>query len=113
MQRRAILKWAACSAGLLTLPRWAVSRERAKIYVITYRGPTAADQAFIAHLKNTDLAPEFLLRDVNQDVSRLPPLLEEIRTTKPDLIFTWGTNVTEGVVGRLGAVDPRAHITDI
>jgi putative ABC transport system substrate-binding protein len=39
--------------------------------------------------------------------------IEEIRRTKPDLIYTWGTNVTLPVVGTYDQVDPAVHITDI
>jgi putative ABC transport system substrate-binding protein len=39
--------------------------------------------------------------------------IDEIRATKPDVIYTWGTSVTLGVLGPYDAVDPTKHITDI
>ena len=56
---------------------------------------------------------EITYRDLNRDATRMPGFVEEIRATKPDLIYTWGTSVTLGVVGRLRRVDPAKHITDI
>lgn len=111
MTRRSFLAAAAVVLASVPLMSWA--RARPKIYVITYRGATAMDKAFIEHLKATDLAPEFIVRDVNQDISRMASLREEIRALRPDLIFTWGTNVTENVVGRFDAIDPKTHISDI
>jgi putative ABC transport system substrate-binding protein len=43
----------------------------------------------------------------------MPGFISEIRATKPDLIYTWGTSVTLGVVGPYDAVNPAQHITDI
>jgi putative ABC transport system substrate-binding protein len=39
--------------------------------------------------------------------------LDEIRATKPDLVYTWGTSVTLGVVGPFDAVVKNQHISDI
>ena len=43
----------------------------------------------------------------------MPGFIEEIRRVRPDLVYTWGTSVTLGVVGTHDAVDPAKHITDI
>lgn len=48
------------------------------------------------------------VRDLHQDISRLPALLEEARSRKVDLVITHGTSATLGTVGRLeDADDPR------
>src|SRR5262249_47040594 len=39
--------------------------------------------------------------------------IEEIRRTKPDLVYTWGTSVTLGVVGTYDGFDPQQNITDV
>jgi putative ABC transport system substrate-binding protein len=43
----------------------------------------------------------------------MPGFIEEIRRTRPDLIYTWGTSVTLGVVGTYDAPDPEKYINDI
>jgi putative ABC transport system substrate-binding protein len=43
----------------------------------------------------------------------MPRLIQEIRATRPDLIYTWGTTVTLGVVGPFDAADQSEYITDI
>lgn len=88
--------------------------ERAKrIYIITFRGRTQVEQGFRAYLASQGRPLEYIERDLNRDSSRFPALVEEIRRLRPDLVLTWGTTVTEGIVGRYDAVDPRVHITDI
>ena len=52
-------------------------------------------------------------RDLNRDMTLMPGFLDEIRAERPDLIYTWGTSVTLGVVGPYDAVDKNLHITDI
>mgnify|MGYP003471957110 CR=1 FL=1 len=38
--------------------------------------------------------------------------IDEIRATKPDLIYAWGTSVTLGIVGPYDGIVPAQHITD-
>lgn len=119
MQRRSFL--GATASGLL-LPglvagREAVAqaddREPFRIYRITFRGRTEVEQGFEDYLSANRVPVEFIDRDIGRDSSRLPALVEEIRELRPDLVYTWGTSVTLGVVGRYDAVDPTRHIADI
>jgi len=53
------------------------------------------------------------VRDLRQDMSLVPGLIEEARTRKVDLVITHGTSATLGVIGRLDdAADPR-FLSDI
>jgi putative tryptophan/tyrosine transport system substrate-binding protein len=84
-----------------------------QIYVITYRGRTAIERGFEEYFKSRKIPVEITWRDVNLDTTRLPALVQEIRAVKPDLVYTFGTSVTLGVVGAHDAVDPKRHIVDI
>jgi putative ABC transport system substrate-binding protein len=84
-----------------------------RIYAITYRGMTNIEKGFEEYFKSHKIPVEITWRDLNLDNSRMAGFIEEIRTTKPDLIYTWGTSVTLGVVGAYNAIDPKKHITDI
>ena len=56
---------------------------------------------------------EMDVRNLEQDITRLPSLIEEARTRKVDLVITHGTSATLGIVGRLeDAGDPR-FLSDI
>ncbi|MCX7058861.1 MAG: ABC transporter substrate-binding protein, partial [Proteobacteria bacterium] len=84
-----------------------------RIYAITYRGMTNIEKGFQDYFKTAKIPVEITWRDLNLDATRLPGFIAEIRTAKPDLVYTWGTTVTLGVVGAYDAIDPKRHITDI
>jgi putative tryptophan/tyrosine transport system substrate-binding protein len=84
-----------------------------RIYAITFRGMTDVEKGFEEHFASRKIPVQITYRDLNRDMTRMPGFLSEIRATKPDLIYTWGTSVTLGVVGPYDAVNPGEHITDI
>lgn len=99
------------------LPAMALAQSPAtkpyRIYAITFRGMTDVEKGFQDHFKSRKIPVDITFRDVARDASKLPGIVDEIRRTKPDLIYTWGTSVTLGVVGAFDKVDNRKHITDI
>jgi putative tryptophan/tyrosine transport system substrate-binding protein len=84
-----------------------------RIYAITFRGMTEVEKGFEEHFASRKLPVQIIYRDINRDPSRMPALLDEIRTAKPDLIYTWGTTVTLGVVGPHDTPTPEKFISDI
>jgi len=84
-----------------------------RIYAITFRGMTDVEKGFAEYFTSRKIPVQITYRDMNRDATRLAVFLDEIRATKPDLIYTWGTSVTLGVVGPYDAVVPGQHITDI
>jgi putative tryptophan/tyrosine transport system substrate-binding protein len=84
-----------------------------RIYAITFRGMTDVEKGFQDYFSARRIPVQITFRDLNRDNSRMPGFLEEIKRTKPDLVYTWGTSVTLGVVGTYDQVDPQVNITDI
>jgi putative ABC transport system substrate-binding protein len=84
-----------------------------RIYAITFRGMTDVEKGFQDYFAARRIPVQITFRDLNRDNTRMPGFIEEIRRTKPDLIYTWGTSVTLGVVGTYDGVDPAVNITDI
>jgi len=84
-----------------------------RIYAITYRGMTDVEKGFQDYFAARRIPVQITFRDLNRDNSRMPGFLEEIKRTKPDLVYTWGTSVTLQVVGTYDQVDPAVNITDI
>lgn len=84
-----------------------------RIYVITFRGVTDVERGFKEHFASRRIPVDITFRDLNRDNDRLPALIQEIRATRPDLVYTWGTSVTLGIAGPHDAIDPSRHITDI
>jgi ABC-type uncharacterized transport system substrate-binding protein len=84
-----------------------------RIYAILFRGMTDVERGFQDYFAARRIPVQITFRDLNRDASRMPGFIEEIRRTRPDLVYTWGTSVTLGVVGAYDAVDPAVNITDI
>ena len=84
-----------------------------RIYAITFRGMTDVEKGFSDYFASKNIPVQITFRDMNRDSARLATFLQEIRSTKPDLVYTWGTSVTLGVVGPYDAVNPALHIHDI
>jgi putative tryptophan/tyrosine transport system substrate-binding protein len=83
------------------------------ILMVKWRGCEDACQGFQDYIAEQGMDAEVVVRDAERDAARLPALVEEARTSNVDLVVTWGTSVTLGMVGPLGEVDPAQHITDI
>lgn len=109
---RAIFCCLVAALGLAA-DRDAVAQRPYRIYAITFRGMTDVERGFQEYFAARRIPVQITFRDLARDNSRMPGFLEEIRQTRPDLIYTWGTSVTLGVVGPHDAVDPARHITDI
>jgi putative tryptophan/tyrosine transport system substrate-binding protein len=84
-----------------------------RIYAITFRGMTEVEKGFEEFFASRKIPVQIIYRDLNRDASRMPAFLDEIRATRPDLVYTWGTSVTLGVLGPFDAIKPGQHITDI
>ena len=84
-----------------------------RIFMILFRGETETEKGFADYLSKRGIAFELIIRDVAQDLKKIPALIEEARALQVDLIYTWGTSVTLAVVGKQAAVDASKHVTDI
>jgi putative ABC transport system substrate-binding protein len=84
-----------------------------RIYAITFRGMTDVEKGFEEYFASRKIPVQITWRDLNRDATRMPAFIDEVRSTRPDIIYTWGTSVTLGVLGPYDAVDPAKHITDI
>jgi putative tryptophan/tyrosine transport system substrate-binding protein len=96
-----------------TAKRPASATRPLRIYAITFRGLTDVERGFEEYFASRKIPVQITYRDLNRDATRMPAFIEEIRATRPDIIYTWGTSVTLGVLGPYDAVDPAKHITDI
>ena len=103
----------ACVALMLVADGEARAQRPYRIYAITFRGMTDVERGFQEYFAARRIPVQITFRDLNRDASRMPGFIDEIRATKPDLVYTWGTSVTLGVVGTWDGYDPAKHITDI
>ncbi len=89
------------------------AQERKSVYAVLWRGETAVEKGLRSYIKENDLPIDLIIRSANQDSSKIPDFVEEIHATQPDLVYTWGTPVTLGVVGKYGDANPRTNVTKI
>jgi putative ABC transport system substrate-binding protein len=101
-----------------SLPHWAHAAPQAdsqaakKVLIITNRGCEEVCQSFKSNLEHQGPV-SFTVKDVGGDISRVAEIVKDARKARPDLVATWGTGITQAVIGKLGAVDPVQHLTDI
>jgi putative tryptophan/tyrosine transport system substrate-binding protein len=84
-----------------------------RIYAITFRGMTNVEKGLEEYFSSRKIPVQITWRDLNRDATRMPAFLDEIRATKPDLVYTWGTSVTLGVTGPYDGVVKGQHIAAI
>lgn len=120
----ALLNRMRCLLGLLLAlhvpsltaqePTSAVNTQKTyRIGMLLYRGETDAERGFRQYLQQKGIKAEFIVRDAEEDPKRLLGFVEEMRTLKPDLIYTFGTTTTIAVVGKVGQQSPNPVITNV
>ena len=63
--------------------------EKKRILGIFYRGCEEVCKSFKAEIDHSGLDVDFVVRDINQDKSLLPKIVDEARQMKADLVLTW------------------------
>lgn len=99
-------------AGVVLAFKPVQAAEAKRVFLITVRGCEEVCRSFRQSLAAQG-AVDFIWRDIAGDLGRLPAFVAEARRLKPDLIATWGTGVTLGVVGAHDAANRQAYINDI
>ncbi len=84
-----------------------------RIYMAVWRGCEDACRGFQDYFREEGIDVNFIIRDANRDKAKLPAFVREAKELEVDLVLTWGTSVTVGMIGTLADSDPVQHITDI
>jgi putative ABC transport system substrate-binding protein len=84
-----------------------------RIYMVVWRGCEDACRGFQDYFREEGVDVNFIIRDANRDKAKLPDFVREAKELEVDLVLTWGTSVTVGMIGTLTDRDPARHITDI
>ena len=108
-------------AILLVVPPPGYSQEKGggedgrpyRILAVVWRGETEVEEGFRDYLDQRGIPYELTVRSLELDRGNAPPIIEEIRRTKPDLIYTWGTGATLSIVGSVDTDTPEKFIRDI
>ncbi len=84
-----------------------------KIYLVVWEGCEHACEGFLEAIEQSGFDADVILRDADQDKSRLPGFVQEARDMKVDAVATYGTSVSLGVAGTLDTVSESRFINDI
>ena len=84
-----------------------------RIFAVVWRGETEVEQGFRDYLTQRGIPFEMTVRNLNLDRGNAPPIVEEIKRVRPDLVYTWGTGTTSSIVGKLEADTPESFVRDI
>lgn len=106
----------ACLAAAAPLSNEARAQQAERtytIFAILWRGETEVEKGFRAYVRERNLPFNIIFRSADRDRTKLPGIIQEIRDTKPDLVYTWGTTNSTTIAGRMDEIDPEKHITDI
>jgi len=83
------------------------------IYMAVWRGCEDACRGFQDYLREEGVDANLIIRDANRDKAKLPDFVREAKELKVDLVITWGTSVTVGMIGTPANSDPARYITNI
>ena len=84
-----------------------------RIFAVVWRGETEVEQGFRDYLTQRGIPFEMTVRNLNLDRGNAPPIVEEIKRVRPDLVYTWGTGTTLSIVGKIGTDTPESFVRDI
>jgi putative ABC transport system substrate-binding protein len=83
------------------------------IYMAVWRGCEDACKGFQDYFREEGIDANFIIRDAKRDKAKLPIFVREAKELGVDLVVTWGTSVTLGLVGSLAESDLAQYIPDI
>jgi putative ABC transport system substrate-binding protein len=84
-----------------------------RITMVVFRGCEEACEGFKNYWSARKIPVEIEVLDAKTDIKRLADFVKQVKTTKPDLLVTWGTTVSIQMLGTVDHVDPAKHVTDI
>ncbi len=103
----------AAIVATMTMVFAANAQETYSIYMVLWRGETDIERGFRSYANERNLSFEYKVVSVNRDKSKLAGVRSDIRTTNPDLVYTWGTSVTTEIFGTTENAYKSKYISDI
>jgi putative ABC transport system substrate-binding protein len=83
------------------------SHDTLTIVMVTFRGCEEACKGFQEYVRQSGMNAEVIVLDVARDRELIPAIRDEVRRIAPDLLVTWGTSVTLGMIGTVNNTDPE------
>jgi putative ABC transport system substrate-binding protein len=77
------------------------------IVMVTFRGCEEACEGFQEYVEQSEMNAEVIVLDIARNKELIPATRDEVRRLSPDLLVTWGTSVTLGMIGTVDDTDPE------
>lgn len=107
------LHLAALTAALVIIVGASGAEAKMKIGMVVWIGCEDVCRGVKDSLASNGIDAEFVVMDAAQDQSRLPGFVKQARAEKMDLVLTWGTKTTLGVLGKLADRTDPQYLNDI
>jgi len=83
------------------------SDDALSIVMVTFRGCEEACKGFQEYVDQSGMNAVVTVLDIARDKELIPAMRDEVRLISPDLLVTWGTSVTRGMIGTVDDTDPE------
>ena len=83
------------------------------VMMVVWRGCEDACRGFQDYIRESGIMADVIVRDADRNPELLIEFTREAKDRNVDLVVTWGTSVTLGMVGAIGSVNSNDHITEI
>lgn len=84
-----------------------------KVHMVVWRGCEEACRAFTRYFEDRDLPVDVQVTDVSRNKDLLPALQAQLKEERPDLVVTWGTSVSRGILGTQADFGTESALGDI
>lgn len=109
--RRLDLKAALVAACAAFAP--AAQAAEHNVHMVVWRGCEEACNAFIRYFEDRDLPVAVQVTDVARDKEKLSLIQSQLKKERPDLVVTWGTSVSRGILGTQAEYGAQSALGDI
>lgn len=100
-------------AGVSTAPSFAQGADVANVHMVVWRGCEEACKAFVRYFEDRALPVEVEVTDVSRNRDLLPEVQQQLKAERPDLVVTWGTSVSRGILGTQSDFGAESALGDI
>lgn len=94
------LAWLSVLFQLLFFASSKAQGQEPHIHMVVFRGCEEACQGFKTYFEQRQSPVRITVTDIARDRDLLPGIGDRLRDEQPDLVVTWGTAVTQGLLGR-------------
>lgn len=101
------------ASALALVSTFVAAEERKQILGVFYEGCENICEGFKAGIAESGFPADVIVFDLELDKSRLPAAVAKAREMPADLVLTYGTTGTLGVIGTLDDVGDPRYITEI